>query len=107
LRLPWLALWPSTVYRNYFCFSARYATENNLSSMGGELPNGMGSPVTARTIGEYLQQMRHKVAQHGFRQMINTRLTGHVHIDETFVATKRKHNRGRVKRNRKFTLVRH
>ena len=74
---------------------------------GGELPNGMGSPVTARTIGEYLQQMRHKVAQHGFRQMINTRLTGHVQIDETFVATKRKHNRGRVKRNRKFTLVRH
>lgn len=74
---------------------------------GGELPNAMGSPVTVRTIGEYLAQMRKKVAQHGFRKMMNIQLTGHVQIDETFVATKRKHNRGRVRRNRKFTLVKH
>ena len=88
-----------------FC-SVRHG-EKSFVNGGGELPNGRGSPITARTIGEYLQQMRHKVAQHGFRQMMNIRLSGHVQIDETFVATKRKHNRGRVKRNRKFTLVRH
>ena len=37
--------------------------------------------------------------------MMSYSLSGHVQIDETFCKTKRKHNTGRVKRGRKFTLV--
>jgi len=72
---------------------------------GGNLPGAKGSPLTAKTIGEYLMQMRAKVATIGFRDMMQMTLTGHVQIDETFVATRRKQNTGRAKPNRKFTLV--
>ena len=72
---------------------------------GANLPGDQGSPVTIRTIGNYLHDLRTKVAQVGFRDMMTYRLGGHVQLDETFVRTKRKFNTGRVTRGRKFTLV--
>ena len=72
---------------------------------GGDLPGDKGNPLTVRTIGVYLHHMRTRIAQVGFRDMMTYSLSGRVQIDETFVATKRKNNTGRVKRGRKFTLV--
>ena len=72
---------------------------------GGELPGADGSPVTPHTIGNYLYDMRKKVAQVGFQDMMTYRLGGNVQVDETFVRTKRKFNTGRVTRGRRYTLV--
>ena len=73
--------------------------------LGGDLPPPHGSPITKDTISGYIAALTDRVAAVGFRKLLTYQLTGKVQIDETFIASPRKHNKGRLKLGRKFTLV--
>ena len=82
-----------------------YARSHIYQLLGGDLPQPHGSPITKDTISTYIAALTDRVAVVGLRKLLTYRLTGKVQIDETFVRSPRKHNRGRLEIGRKFTLV--
>ena len=61
--------------------------------------------MNIHTIGLYFRDMTERVGAVGFRKLLTYRLSGKVQVDESFVRTPRKHNVGRIVRNRSYTLV--
>ena len=82
-----------------------YSRSHIYQLLGGDLPEPHGSPITKQTISTYIAALTDRVAAVGLRKLLTYRLTGKVQIDETFVRSPRKHNRGRLEIGRKFTLV--
>ena len=88
-----------------FYFKQGYAPGHVFVLMGGDQPGDRGSPVTRKTIGKYLADIRDRVAIVGLRKMLQVRLNGPCQADESFVRASRKHNVGRINPGRKHTLV--
>ena len=106
----------SAVMKNWRCgvqitvwmvwyFLNGYGRSHIYQLLGGDLPQPHGSPITKDTISIYIAALTDRVAVVGLRKLLTYRLTGTVQIDETFVRSPRKHNRGRLAMGRKFTLV--
>ena len=86
-------------------FINNYSRSHIYQLLGGDLPAPHGSPITKDTISIYIAALTDRVAAVGLRKLLRYQLTGKVQIDETFVRTPRKHNRGRIQRGRTYTLV--
>ena len=86
-------------------FLQKYSRSHIYRLWGGDLPEPHGCPVNIHTIGLYLRDMTERVGAVGFRKLLTYRLSGKVQVDESFVRTPRKHNVGRIVRNRTYTLV--
>ena len=91
--------------RLLYYFKMGYNRTHVWHLMGADQPDGRGSPLTKKTIGNYLAQIRRRVALVGLQKMLQVRLSGPCQADESFVRTGRKHNVGRVIAGRKHTLV--
>ena len=79
-------------------FINNYSRSHIYQLLGGDLPAPHGSPITKDTISIYIAALTDRVAAVGLRKLLTYQLTGKVQIDETFVRTPRKHNRGRIQR---------
>ena len=86
-------------------FLQQYSRSHVYRLLGGDLPEPHGSPLHINTIGLYFRDMTERVGAVGFRKLLTYRLSGKVQIDESFVRSPRKHNVGRIVRNRCYTLV--
>ena len=93
-----------TVWIVWYYLNA-YSRGHIYQLLGGDLPPPHGSPITKDTISSYIAALTDRVAAVGLRKLLSYQLTGKVQIDETFVRSPRKHNRGRFPMGRKFTLV--
>ena len=107
---------PSSVFYGWRCgvivcarmlyyFKMGYNRTHIWHLMGADQPDGRGSPLTKQTIGNYLSQIRSRVALVGLQKMLQVRLSGPCQADESFVRCARKHNVGRINPGRKHTLV--
>ena len=86
-------------------FLQKYSRSHIYRLLGGDLPEPHGCPINIHTIGLYIRDMTERVGAVGFRKLLTYRLSGKVQVDESFVRTPRKHNVGRIVRNRPYTLV--
>jgi len=91
--------------RMLYYFKMGYNRTHIWHLMGADQPDGRGSPLTKQTIGNYLSQIRSRVALVGLQKMLQVRLSGPCQADESFVRCARKHNVGRINPGRKHTLV--
>ena len=97
--------WEYLLFISQDFFKMGYNRTHIWHLMGADQPDGRGSPLTKKTIGNYLSQIRSRVALVGLQKMLQVRLSGPCQADESFVRCARKHNVGRINPGRKHTLV--